>query len=410
MFARTHRRPWSARLAVGVALVSAAAAGTVAGCKKAAPPPPPAAIAITITAEDAVMVRQTVLETGPRISGTLEARERAVVRAEVGGSVVAIGPELGDPVVKGALLVRIEVKTLGDTVRSAEAGVGSAQAAAAVAQREVERTEPLVKGGALAARELDRARANAAAAAAAVTQAKGGVAAARSQLGDATVRAPITAVVAARQVNVGDIVSPGAPLYDLVVPATMRLTATVSSDDLSAVAVGKPVTFSVRGYPGQSFDGSITRLAPAADPVTRQVPILVDLPNPGGKLIAGLYADGRIAAEQRAAVVVPLAAVDTSSDRPTVMRVQGDVAERVPVTLGLRDDRQELVEITSGVAVGEVVLLTRAARGITPGAKVALPGAAPRAPAAPSPPSAPPTAPAAPPPTPAAKPTTPEHG
>ena len=102
------------------------------------------------------------------------------------------------------------------------------------------------------------------------------------------------------------------------------------------------------------------------------------------------------------------------------MRVRDGVAERVPVTVGLRDDRQELIELTSGVAVGDRVLLNRAARGITPGAKVSLPGDAPAKPAAPAtPPATKPAAPATTPgapatkpaaPAPSAKPTTAEHG
>ncbi|MEZ4401749.1 MAG: efflux RND transporter periplasmic adaptor subunit [Kofleriaceae bacterium] len=399
------RRPrWNTWVVVGVCAWATA-------CKRASPPPPPPPVALTITAEDAVTVRETLLETGPRVSGTLEARARAVVRAEVGGQVVAVGPELGEPIAKGELLVRIEVKTLGDGVRSAEAGVASAQASYDVALREAERAEALVRGGALAAREAERARGAAAMAKAQLAQARSAVAGARNQLGDTTVRAPLTGVVAARQVNVGDIVAPGAPLYDLMDPGTMRLAAAVSSDDLAAVAVGRPVRFEVRGYPGQTFDGTIARIAPAADPVTRQIPILVDLPNPGGRLIAGLFADGRIAASSRQAVVVPQAAIDTSADRPTVMRVRGGVAERLPVTTGLRDDRQELVEVTSGVAPGDVVLLTRAARGITPGAAVALPAAsaspAPAAAGSPSPPAAAP-APSAAPPAAAPPPSTPE--
>ena len=103
------------------------------------PPPPPPPAPITFTAEDASAERQTTLETGPRVSGTLEARERAIVRAEVGGQVVAAGPELGEPVTKGALLVRVEVKSLGDGVRSAQAGVASAEAAYEVAKKEAER-------------------------------------------------------------------------------------------------------------------------------------------------------------------------------------------------------------------------------------------------------------------------------
>ena len=410
MFARSFR----------TSLLALALGTFAAACKQPNPTPPPPPAAITITAEDVVQVRDQMLETGPRVSGTLEARERASVRAEVGGQVVAVGPELGEPVAKGALLVRIEVKSLGDGVRSADASVSSAMAGYEVAKREAERAEALVKGGALAAREADRARSALAAAKAAVTQARSGAASARNQLGDAVLRAPISGVVAKRDVNVGDIVMPGTPLYEVIVPATMRLSASVSSDDLTSVAIGKPVVFTVRGYPGQTFDGTIARIAPAADAVTRQIPILVDLPNPGGKLIAGLYAEGRIAAEQRQAVVVPQAAVDTSSDRPSVMRVRDGVAERVPVTVGLRDDRQELIELTSGVAVGDRVLLNRAARGITPGAKVSLPGDAPAKPAAPAtPPATKPAAPATTPgapatkpaaPAPSAKPTAAEHG
>jgi RND family efflux transporter MFP subunit len=240
---------------IGPSLVAAllvALVTTVAACKQPAPPPPAPIAAITITAEDAVAVRQTTLETGPRVSGTLEARARAVVRAEVGGQVVAVGPELGEPVEKGALLARIEAKTLGDGVRSAQAGVGSAQAAYDVAKKEADRAEALVKGGALAARELERARSAVALASAQLSQARAMVAGAKNQLGDTNVRAPITGVVAARQVSVGDIVAPGAPLYDLIVPSTMRLSAAVSSADLSLVAIGRPVRFVVRGYPGRA--------------------------------------------------------------------------------------------------------------------------------------------------------------
>lgn len=355
-----------------VVIAAALAASCKQGPDKAAPVAQEAP-AIKLAPEDVVVIRRGELQTGPRISGTLEAAQRAVVRAETQGAVVAIGPELGDHVKQGALLARIEAKALGDVTSSARSAVESAQAQYDLAQREVQRTEALVKGGALAQRELDRARSQLTAAAAAVTQAKAQLASSKSQLGDATVRAPLSGVIARRAVSAGDVVSPGTELYEVIDPSTMRLDASVASNDLSLIGVGKEVDFEVRGYPGQRFAGKIARVAPAADPVTRQIQVLVDIPNPGGKLVAGLYAEGRVAVEKREALTAPLSAIDTTGDQPSVLRVRNGVVERVNVALGVRDERAEIVEVTGGLAAGDLVVLARATKNVTPGAKVELP-------------------------------------
>jgi RND family efflux transporter MFP subunit len=170
----------------------------------------------------------------------------------------------------------------------------------------------------------------------------------------------------------------------------MRLEASVPTEDLGWLSVGKPVLFDVRGYPGQSFEGKIQSIAPAADAATRQIPILVDLPNESGKLVAGLFADGRVAAEVKQALLVPIAAVDAAADQPTVLRVKQGAVERVPVTLGLRDEQRELVEVTAGLAAGDV-LLAHPAGGVVPGTKVTLPPSTGLVPA-PAPTASPPAA------------------
>jgi RND family efflux transporter MFP subunit len=363
-----------AALAVGIA-----AAG---GCKKGeGKPAAPVETtpSVTLAPEDYVVVTRGALQSGPRISGTLEASERAVVRAETSGTVTATAVELGDAVKKGDLLAKIESKALGDVTTSARAGVTAAQARVDLAKREVDRMEALVKGGAVAQRELDRARSELVAAQAAVTQARAQVSSSSSQLGDATVRAPIAGLVARRAVSKGDVVMMGAELYEVIDPSTMRLDASVASDDLGALAPGKSVDFEVRGYPGQKFAGSIARIAPAADPVTRQIQVLVDLPNPGNKLVAGLYAEGRVAVAQVEGLIVPLSAIDTSGDQPTVLRAKNGVVERAVIAIGVRDERDELAEVTAGVAEGDIVVLAQARKNLPAGAKVDVPAAKPTA-------------------------------
>ena len=149
----------------------------------------------------------------------------------------------------------------------------------------------------------------------------------------------------------------------------MRLEGSVPSDDLKTLRVGVVVEFTVRGY-DRSFQGRIERIAPQADATTRQVPIYVSIPNEGGRLLAGLFAEGRVVSQSAEGLVVPLNAVNTiDASKPWVLRVTGGKTEKVAVMLGLRDPRSERVQIASGLSEGDT-LLRGAAQGITPGTSV----------------------------------------
>jgi RND family efflux transporter MFP subunit len=332
-----------------------------------APPPPP----VKLAPADLVAARTATVEAGPRVSGTLEAAESATVRAQLGGTIKKIGPELGQSVAAGALLAQIDARSLGDLAGSARAQVAAARAELEVARREVERSRALVAAGAIARRDLDQAESKAAAQQAAVDAARAQQATAQKQLDDATVRAPMSGVIAQRAANLGDVVQPGATLYQIIDPASMRLSASVPSDQLGAIAVGQAVRFTVHGYPDQTFTGAVARIAPSADPVTKQIAILVDLPNPAHRLLAGLFAKGRIAAQTATGVVVPLAAVDTHATPPVVLRAAGGTVETVAVKLGLRDALRDEVLVT-GLAAGDRVF-ARVTAAPPPGAHIALP-------------------------------------
>jgi membrane fusion protein (multidrug efflux system) len=350
----------------------------------------PAAASIPVAPEDVARAVRKLIRTGPRISGSLDARQRADMRAEAGGQVIEVLAELGQAVKKGQLLARIEVNALGDAVRSGQAAVRSARENLTVARKQVERTRALVEGGALAERDLESARSAAVAAEAQLGQAQAQLSSARTQLGNATIRSPMNGVVSLAPVHTGDVVAPGTQLFTVIDPSSMRLEASVPSQYLQSIAVGSPVSFEVRGYPGQKFTGTIDRVAPAADPATRQIPILVRIPNESGKLVAGLFAEGRLSAGSRETLVVPAAAIDTSGETPTATRVTRGQVERVTLQLGVEDDASELVEVVSGLAEGDMVLL-RGARALPPGTRVDVSeGAAPQRQAAPQPEAAPP--------------------
>jgi RND family efflux transporter MFP subunit len=355
-----------------LAALAALAAGSMSACRRGTDAEADTAsqpAVVEVGRENVVTVARGEIVVGPLISGDLRAEREATVRAEIGGQVTSVGPDEGQPVSSGTVLARIESRTQEDAFQSARSQLRSADEALAVAERELARTERLVKAGALAERDLETARNAVVAARAQRDDARSRLAAAKKALEDATVRAPFAGIVAERHVSAGDIVSVGAELYTIIDPSSMRLEASVPSDQLSAIEVGVPVSFEVRGYPGQTFEGRIDRVSPVADPLTRQVPIFVTIPNASGRLVAGLFAQGRVLRQVSHGLVVPTDAVDRRSGQPFVVRVRDGKAERVPVTIGLHDEQGERVELASGVEEGDV-LLVGAAQGMTPGTPV----------------------------------------
>jgi multidrug efflux pump subunit AcrA (membrane-fusion protein) len=137
---------------------------------------------------------------------------------------------------------------------------------------------------------------------------------------------------------------------------------------LSFLRIGARVDFTVRGYE-KPFEGRITMIAPQADPVTRQVPIYVSIPNVGGRLVAGLFAEGRVVSQSAEGLVVPINAVNTTVPAPWALRANSGTTERVEVRLGLQDPRTERVLVVSGLNEGDM-LLRGAAQGIKPGTAV----------------------------------------
>jgi membrane fusion protein (multidrug efflux system) len=170
-------------------------------------------------------------------------------------------------------------------------------------------------------------------------------------------------------VSAGDLATPGGALFTIVDPSSMRLEGSVPSDQISAVRLGMPVTFTVQGYPGREFTGRISRINPVADPTTRQVRILASIPNAGGTLVGGLFAEGRVASETRNGLVVPITAVDQKGFAPTATRVKNGKAEKVSVRLGVEDPASETIEVLSGLAQGDTVL-TGGVLGTTPGTTI----------------------------------------
>lgn len=355
---------YACALAVSMAFV-------LGGCGQGAPARTPTADtpSATVGPENIVVVDSGVLRSGPMISGSLEAEQQATVRAEIAGQVMQTYVEQGESVRRGQLMATIDATSLREAALSAQSAVRSAQSTLDNAQRDLQRNQRLYQAGAIAERDVQAAQQAVTTAQAALADAKARLTLAQQQLDKATVRAPFAGVVSVRSVNGGDVMQPGTEMFTIVNPSSMRLQASVPAAQLSALRVGAAVRFSVTGYPNRTFTGHISRISPTADPATRQVQIYVSIPNAGNALVAGLYAQGTVASETVQGLVAPATAIDRSGLTPTVVRIQQGKAQRVPVQLGLRDSQTNEVEVRSGLALGDTLLLGAAAT-VTPGTAV----------------------------------------
>ncbi len=347
-----------------------AAALLLAGCKgdDGASATETAEAIVTVGSENIAVAALAELRSGPPISGSLEPEQAATIRAEVGGSVLRTTADAGQRVKRGQLLARLDDSALQDDFLSARSAVRSAETALVLARRNAERSERLAQAGAVAERDLETAQWD-------VTNAEGTLADARARLSnaqerleDTEIRAPFDGIVSERQVDPGDVVQVGAALFSIVDPTRLRLEASVPAEQIGRLRNGTEVEFTVNGL-DRRITGRIARINPVVDSATRQVRIYVAIPNLDQALVAGLFAEGRVATDTKRAVAVPLSAVDSRGNTPRVHLLKSGRVGESPVQLGIRDEAAELVEVVAGAADGDTVLLG-SAQGITPGSRV----------------------------------------
>ena len=142
----------------------------------------------------------------------------------------------------------------------------------------------------------------------------------------------------------------------MIDPNSMRFEGLVSADKIGVVKVGQPVRFRINGYQGRDFAGRVKRVDPSANPVTRQVEVLVEFAGKDLPGVAGLYAEGRVESDVANALMIPDSALVTSGDLTYAWRVNGKALNKATLTIGVRDPRTGQWEVRNGLAAGDRVL------------------------------------------------------
>ena len=312
---------------------SDAAAATQQGGPRVQPP-----AAVELAAAERGTVARAVT-----VAGLSEPVRSVGVNSQLSGALTEVNVEEGNVVREGQVLARIDAREL-------EAQVMSAEAALNFARGTFERSTTLRQSGVITAAEFERDRAAHEAAKATLEQL-------RTRLGYATVRAPVAGVVTQKRLEAGDIVAPNTRLFTIADMSTMVVRVQVSELDVLGLRVGQTVDVALDALPGRTLEGRIRRIFPAADTLTRLVPVEVALTGEGARIARPGFL-GRVTFAldaRRDAVLVPQAAVLGGQGAQSVMMVRDGKAVRRPVETGLVS--QGRVEITSGLEAGEMVIV-----------------------------------------------------
>lgn len=367
-------------------------------------------------AVETVSVQTGSLGEALNYTGTTQPVRRVTVRSQAEGQVMGLAVDVGDALGQGDVIARLdgallttgvnearsELSARQSEVAQAQAAVSDAQTALELARAQVQQAEidaqrlrQLANEGAVSQQEAEQAQLALEGARQvlrssqeqvrtrelAVVAAQGRVSSqqavvdeSQQRLSYTSVRSPFAGVVLTRLVSLGDYVQVGAELMELGDLSQIEVAVELSELDLDRVSLGQPVEVTLDAFPGQSFPGRVTRIAPAADTTARLIPVTVTLDNPGGRIGSGLLARVSFAPSGAARVVVPDLALQVApeAENPTVFVLQdadAPVVEARPVQVGDRANGQ--VEILSGINPGEA-LVVRSDRPLEDGQSVRL--------------------------------------
>ncbi len=279
---------------------------------------------------------------------------RAVLAAEVAGTVEAVHVDEGAEVGAGRLLIEVDTRALKQRLAEAEAVHRNRRL-------QLERAESLIDRRAITQQQyLDAVTARDVAAAQ--------LESARLALAKSRLEAPWAGTVSVRRLEVGDYVVPGQPAVELLDVRRLKVRAPAPASDVPYLSTGLAAEVRLDAFPGEVFHGKVVRLAAELDPAARTLDVEVEIDNRDRRLRPGMYArleiPGRTLA---AAVLAPLSAIVELEETSVLYLEEEGRAVRRPVVLGpVIGDQAVIVE---GLEPGERIIVEGQLQ-VSPGQRV----------------------------------------
>jgi membrane fusion protein (multidrug efflux system) len=304
----------------------------------------------TLTVVEAPMPNTVLL------AGSLKANQESELAANATGRVLKTFVERGSYVSSGQSIAQLDTRMANLMATESQANLETARAQKALAEEECQRMQRLITKGAISQAEYDRQSASCKTATTSALAAEQREQQARQTLGDATIRAPFSALVAERYVSVGEYVRPDTKVAHLVDIDPLRLELTIPEQNMGAVSKGQSVQFQVGAFPNQTFTGIVHYIGPSVRSATRDLVFEAVVPNKEKLLRPGLFATARLDLGKQPLPVVPKTALRQDGDTLRAFAVVDRHLEERIVATGI--EQQGKIAILSGLKAGERIVAT----------------------------------------------------
>ena len=291
--------------------------------------------------------------------GSVESIHHPTISAETNGQIVTVDISEGQSAATGQLLTTIDNPLHQIEAAKAEAELKRQAVLLENQSREVVRLKRLEKSQSVSRDQLEDQEAQLAMLRAQRDVAKKQWEQALHMESKTRVLAPQAGLIARRHISLGDYVTLGTPLFDLVSVEKLKARLSFPEHDVTSIAIGKLVRLASPAAPDAIAIGEVTGINPQINIYNRAIEVTVKFDNPGGWL-PGASVDATLIIDQHLdALTLPTISVVTRSDRKVVFVVEGDRASVRPVSLGWRE--VDWVEITAGLDAGDRVVVKGAA-------------------------------------------------
>ena len=320
--------------------------------------------ALELNRADLVRATEQNLSASTRITGSLQALRQSSVHPQTTAMVQSVTVNNGDSVQRGQVLIVLNDQDNRSRLAQAQANLAQARAQQILSNSLRDRNLQLYRQGFISEIELERSKADAAAQQEQVNAQRALLQITEKSLQDSVLKAPISGIISARNVEVGQTVAAGQSLLSIVDPDSLELQASVNADAQASLRLGQPITFQVQGMPEKSFQATIRRIAPLADPSNRSLTVYASVDAPDPQLRAGVFVDGilRYGTVQRG-VVLPKTSIqpaDASNTSDYVWVIVDNRIQKQPITIQSVDPVSELALVQGLSADSQVVRIALA--------------------------------------------------
>src|SRR6267142_2170329 len=293
------------------------------------------------------------------LPGNIQPFNRAAIFARVNGYVKSWDHDIGSPVKAGQVLASIDAPDLDQQLGQAKATLASVRANHQIASLTANRNNILLQKQIVAQQLADQTAADATAKEAVVDANEANVRQLEAMQSFKTLAAPFDGVVTARNVEIGQLISPGGsgpPLFEVSDLHRVRIFVQVPQSFSAGLVPGVKATFEMPQYPGVQFDATLSHISKAMNASSHSMQVDLQADNAAGKFFGGSYCNVHFEVPNDANLVtIPSTALVTGSQGAQVATLDGN--DRVALKkVQLGRDFGDSVEVIAGLSRSDRII------------------------------------------------------